>query len=51
MRGNLSLGYAPQNEMKKRLASKSSGELPEGRPVKDAIDLELEELRKKAKEN
>jgi len=39
------------NEMKKRLASKSSGELPEGRPVKDAIDLELEELRKKAKEN
>lgn len=24
--------------------------LPEGRPVKDAIDMELEELRKKAKE-
>ena len=25
-------------------------QLPEGRPVKDAIDLELEELRQKAKE-
>ena len=24
--------------------------LPEGRPVKDAIDMELEELRKKARE-
>lgn len=24
--------------------------LPEGRPLKDAIDLELEELRKKARE-
>jgi phage shock protein A len=32
---------------------KSSGPvaaLPEGRPVKDAIDMELEELRKKARE-
>lgn len=28
---------------------KPAGELPEGRPVKDAIDQELEELRKKAK--
>lgn len=24
--------------------------LPEGRPIKDALDLELEELRKKARE-
>jgi phage shock protein A len=24
--------------------------LPEGKPIRDAIDLELEELRKKAKE-
>lgn len=26
------------------------GALPEGRPIKDALDLELEELRKKARE-
>jgi hypothetical protein len=37
------------------LGSGSSGNgpvaaLPEGRPVKDAIDMELEELRKKARE-
>ena len=24
--------------------------LPEGRPIKDALDMELEELRKKARE-
>lgn len=28
----------------------SAGALPEGRPVKDAIDVELEELRRKARE-
>lgn len=27
-----------------------AGALPEGRPVRDAIDMELEELRKKARE-
>jgi len=38
--------------MKKKLAGgDSAGSLPEGRPIKDAIDMELEELRKKAKEN
>lgn len=38
--------------MKKKLAGGSSaGSLPEGRPIKDAIDMELEELRRKAKEN
>jgi hypothetical protein len=26
------------------------GALPEGRPIKDAFDLELEELRRKARE-
>jgi phage shock protein A len=26
------------------------GALPEGRPIKDALDLELEELRRKARE-
>lgn len=31
-------------------ASKKPAALPEGRPLKDAIDLELEELRKKARE-
>jgi phage shock protein A len=31
-------------------ARQPAGALPEGRPVKDAIDLELEELRKKAQE-
>lgn len=39
MKGNL-LGSA---------SSAPKGELPEGRPIKDAIDLELDELRKKAK--
>ena len=35
-----------QEAMKKKLAGGSSGgELPAGRPIKDAIDLELEELR------
>lgn len=29
---------------------KGPAALPEGRPIKDAIDMELEELRKKAKE-
>mmetsp|Transcript_87574 Transcript_87574/g.178908 ORF Transcript_87574/g.178908 Transcript_87574/m.178908 type:complete len:93 (-) Transcript_87574:194-472(-) len=29
---------------------KQPAALPEGRPIKDAIDMELEELRKKAKE-
>lgn len=31
-------------------AEKPVAALPEGRPIKDAIDMELEELRKKARE-
>jgi phage shock protein A len=31
-------------------AKQPAAALPEGRPIKDAIDMELEELRKKAKE-
>lgn len=31
-------------------AKQPAAALPEGRPVKDAIDMELEELRKKARE-
>jgi phage shock protein A len=31
-------------------SSSSPKALPEGRPVRDAIDMELEELRKKARE-
>lgn len=39
------------DQMKRKLASSSSkAELPPGRPMKDFIDLELEELRRKAKE-
>mmetsp|Transcript_38875 Transcript_38875/g.110012 ORF Transcript_38875/g.110012 Transcript_38875/m.110012 type:complete len:321 (-) Transcript_38875:103-1065(-) len=38
--------------MKKKIAGgkDAAGELPAGRPLKDAIDMELEELRRKAKE-
>eukprot|EP01024_Parvocaulis_polyphysoides_P067079 TRINITY_DN7952_c0_g2_i2.p2 TRINITY_DN7952_c0_g2~~TRINITY_DN7952_c0_g2_i2.p2 ORF type:complete len:299 (-),score=66.50 TRINITY_DN7952_c0_g2_i2:215-1111(-) len=36
---------------KKMLSGSAPKELPEGRPIKDAIDLELEQLRQKAKES